>query len=351
MSHDPQSGSPASEQHAAAPSQDTSTIISSAQQENRYEGLAEKLTDDQILDFIQGNPVQIDLQDNEDQNPDPSAQQGILENPQDPQDETPETPPNPENQEEVGEKKKNRISIKGLPQDQQQMLAEAVSLVRKGEASTINEALGIVQRTAQEAPATEAATPPSQEDVAVSTIQEKLSQLRAQRKEAIANFDSEAQATLTDQIEDVLTELSEAKANAKAQAAIKQSAQTQYLAAVNELESTYPEAKDENSLFFAILNGKVYSARAENPNIELQNPRYLLQLAAEAKAQIESFLPKNPAPPTPKVNPKPEQPSRQAGSLIPAASPGVRVDPTAAREAISQINDLDELIGLATNVQ
>jgi hypothetical protein len=214
-----------------------------------------------------------------------------------------------------------RVSVRALPDDQQVLVARAVEMVRNGEAPDILAATAILggsQPVKDEAAGDEAGTQtPSTETTTgeanpIATIQSRLDDLRAEREQAILDFNGGEQAQLTNQIEDVLAELAEAKAIARLQAkeaeTKAQSQQQEYQQAVEEIEAAYPELQDDDSAFSRVFDGMVASARARNPQA-YGNGAELRELAEEvaqilgtktaAAPQTRSPLPAQPRPSTP----------------------------------------------------
>ncbi|MCE5310442.1 MAG: hypothetical protein LLG20_22625 [Acidobacteriales bacterium] len=261
--------------------------------------------------------------------------------PQTPREETnPDTPAKPP----------GRLSVRALPADQQVEMARALEMVRNKEAADVLEALQKVrgvQATPQAAanqdpdPDTEE-KPPSQtqatpqETGEVQSIEARLADLRAQRKAAKSDFDTDLEETLTTEIEDTLIALQEAKIRQTQEQAAQETFQSQYLAAVDELEAKYPDTLDDNSEFSSLLDDLMTAARVrKDPG--LADPRFILTKAE----QVAKMLAPKPSgrPPTP-----PPAAPRPTGAAVAPAHAGVnRPTPDQIAEMINNA-DPDELL-------
>jgi hypothetical protein len=240
-----------------------------------------------------------------------------------------------------------RLSVRALPADQQLELAKALAMVREGEASDPFEALQMLRgANGQPDPKVEedeADPEPQAQPAAVQTIEAKLAELREERKQAKRDFDTDEEERLTTEIEDTLISLQEAKMLAAAQKAneqqIKATYEDQYQSAVDELETNYPESLDDNSQFSRLLYQAQRAAIADNDPV-IQNPRYLLGMAAEIKDLLQ---PKSGRPPSyPPPLPRPT-----GAALAPAHSQVERFTEDQAR-AIIYDADPDDLLAELT---
>jgi hypothetical protein len=210
------------------------------------------------------------------------------------------------------EKIKGRISQRFLPPDQQLENAQAYELVRSKQATDLLDALqqirGIAKLPAASQPPDAEATPEApaaQEPPAasqppasntVTELEEQLHSLREQREEAEANYeDPREKARIQNQIEDTIRKIARAEAEAERQQAAAGSYSADYDAAVDELEASYPDALDENSTFYGLLDDKIVAAQARK-DPALQDPRFILKFAAEIHDLIAPKVPGKPAP-------------------------------------------------------
>lgn len=232
-------------------------------------------------------------------------------------------------------KPKGRLSVRALPADEQKQLAVALEMVREGKSTTVYAALqalagpvtdGIPDATpAADVPPV--ATQATQTLPAVASIESELSDLRAQRKAAKADFDITLESDLTDAIEDKIAELSAAKANAVIQQQAQGAWQQQYISAVDAMEAKYPESADDTTSFYQLLDDKVLAAEARK-DPALNDPNYILAFADQVAAVLR--IPANARPPAP--------PARVKAPIGAAVAPGhsqvTRVSPDQLRDLI-----------------
>jgi hypothetical protein len=223
----------------------------------------------------------------------------------------PETDQQPANADEPESRIKGRISQRFLPPDQQLENAQAYELVRSKQATDLLDALqqirGIAKLPAASQPPPAEATPeapaaqepPAASQPAANTVtelEEQLHSLREQREEAEANYeDPREKARIQNQIEDTIRKIARAEAEAERQQAAAGSYSADYDAAVDELEASYPDALDENSTFYGLLDDKIVAAQARK-DPALQDPRFILKFAAEIHDLIAPKVPGRPAP-------------------------------------------------------
>lgn len=261
-----------------------------------------------------------------------------------------EKPKDPEEQ-PAGEQgsKAIRLRLNALPEDQQKEAADALRLVREGKASDLVEALQQLRgTTAQEQPTGQPEAEPRQETQdkpapeksgPVAEIEQKLADLRAQRKTAKAEFDTDTEEELTSQIENTLIELQDAKVQAATEATAQASWDQAYDDAVSELESTYPDALDDNSEFTEQLSIMVDAAKFRN-DPALNDPRYILQFAGKV---AKSLAPKQPGPPpidpprTPRATGKAVSPAQTQVSRPTADQVKARIDNASPDELLAAL--------------
>lgn len=236
------------------------------------------------------------------------------------------------------QKAPNRLSVRFLPLDEQQQMAEALAMVREKKASSVLEALSQLTGQQHQQPAanpdpdasSENNPPPGQTDETVSAIETRLSELREQRNTARLDYDAEAVDRLNEEIETEMLRLSDAKIQAALQQfQSKKSAesyQDTYQAAVDQMEAAYPEALDPDSAFYRALDDKVLAAQARK-DPALADPNYILRFAEE----VASLVGARKSPPSP-------PPTRQhvpfGSQVAPAGATSHRLTPDQARAII-----------------
>lgn len=246
----------------------------------------------------------------------------------------PETPPSaqPAGEPEGSDapaKPPGRLSVRSLPAEQQLETAQALEMVRKGEAADLLDALSQIRGVTQ-APQGEGSQPEKANEQAPSTpakapavaqIEERIATLREERKVAkTVDYDTDKEEALTNQIEDALMELQEAKLLAQQQAQAAQADakaasawEAEYQKANDELERDYPAALDDDSEFSDLLASFMAKAK-EDQNPKLNDPRYILELAAKADRLTTKTPGKRPSdpPPAPKPTGKALAPAHSA---------------------------------------
>jgi hypothetical protein len=236
---------------------------------------------------------------------------------------------------QTGTKAPGRLSVRALPAEQQLETADALAMVRAGEAVDLLDALQKMRGTRQApAPADPFDGQPQakQEDTAptpqdVAAIDKEIADLRAQRDDAKARYEDDEKDALTLKIEDAIIRRNDAKMEAafraQQEAASKQSFEAQYDSAVSELEAKFPDVLNEDAPFTKILGDRMDAARSRKAP-ELKDPRYILKLAEET-ADLLGIAKAAPATPTtpakPSVSAPPPAPRRANGAAVAPAHP------------------------------
>ena len=192
-------------------------------------------------------------------------------------------------------KPRARLSVRALPEAQQTRLAAAIDLVRKGESPDIEAAfLSLSGAAAQVVPsdpgaAADAApvTPPAAAMPApeVAEIQDRLTDLRAQRLQMALEYNKPEEIRLTEEIEAANMDLFRAEQSAATRQVIARDYQSGFVVAVEAVEAKYPECLDDSTPFSRILDDKVAAAKARN-DPALANPNYLIGFADEVAEML-----------------------------------------------------------------
>lgn len=205
----------------------------------------------------------------------------------------------------------DRLSVRALTPDQRKETADAMDLVRSGKAVDLLDALtqlrGVQPQSQQPAPSEQAPEPtPEAKPSSLSDLEQRLVDLRGKRDEADDAFERQEVRRLTVEIEDLTLQIAEARAEAKTNQRLQQqehaSYEVQVDAAFDAMEAKYPEATDENSTFFRLLNDKVAAAEARK-DPALKDPNFIGVFADEI-AGILKGAPKAPPPAKPQAAPK-----------------------------------------------
>lgn len=239
-----------------------------------------------------------------------------------------------------------RLSTNGIDEQEAAKLADAAGMLRRKEVATLEEAfarLGLKAPTTEQQPESQAppeVTAEPQTTPQVQTIKDQIASLRAERKQAKQDFDTDKEIELTERIEDLQVDLLRAEQSAKEAAQASQSFQVQYEAACDAIEAKYPELSDDNSRMSRILDDRIVAAKARGDKA-LANPNFILAMADEVAADLGITAGK-PQPTAPK--PAPTKPARPVGStLAPGHQSAARVSEQEAIQAIRtmSLEDLD----------
>lgn len=298
------------------PGQDTQTEIPAGAQPQDIAQALESQTAEQLLELITGKAPE---------GPPPAATPPATTAPQDseqppvvvPQEDAPPVETPPEIKPPPG-----RASHRFLPEEEQREHLQALDLVREKKAkdlpdayrqlrgepeSTIAPPPAAGEESATAVPSPQATTQPGP----LKDLQDRLTDLREQRKQAKMNFEPEEEDRLTNEIEDTLVSLQEARTQAALQQQQDATYDEQYQAALNELDAQYPDARDDTSTFSELLDALVIKARVDKDPI-LKNPRYVLEIAERLATTL---APKPPTPGTPPTGPT-TRAQRPTGSAV-----------------------------------
>jgi hypothetical protein len=214
---------------------------------------------------------------------------------------------------------RRRLSVAGLPDSDKELNAKAIALVRDGKAANLFEAMqSLVEDGAaagNDGAAANGDDSPDSEDppktpLTLDEIQSKIASLRAERRQAKADFDADEEIRLTEEIEDLqLAILRAEKAEDRRQAEVSDY-QTEYHAAVQEMETKFAELlDDEDSPFADLLEDRIEAAKARR-DPALADPRHVLSIADELATMLgrASKAPSQPKARTPIADPPRREP-------------------------------------------
>lgn len=306
----------------AQPEQDTTFQPSTEASEQPQSVNADDYSAEQLLEALTGEP----------------QAKAPLEKP--PEAEPPSAQPEPAKKAESKEnapapKDSLRLRLSALSPEQQAETAEAYRMVRDGEAQDMLEAYQAIRGVSgqpdpttheEEAPdlSRQQSTQDAPNDV-VAELTGQLADLRAQRKQARLDYDTEAEEDLTTQIEDLTLKIAKAEALAELSQRTEAQSRTQwnqeYETAVDELESKYPDVLDDNSAFTRFLDAKIKAAKADS-DPRLNDPRHVLVFADELADEIKALAPK---PSGIRPSPPPSAPRPTGSGVAPAQNTAQRV--------------------------
>lgn len=237
-----------------------------------------------------------------------------------------------------------RISLKSLHPDERVLIAQAKEMVREGKAASFADAFQSLIKpeagTQEPAPQAQAQAQPQSDpqpspataavelDQSVTDITTRLADLRAQRKAAVEEFDRPAEIELTNQIEDTLADLAEAKS----QSAIRNresTTQDQAIEAViQDIYVDHPEAEDPDSFFSYRMTRELTAYEKAHGSIR-NHPQQLKGLASKIAAEItgQSTGQTQQQPAAAAAPILPRQNARPIGAAAPGHSAAVRTSP------------------------
>jgi hypothetical protein len=318
----------ATDQQSAQPAEieEVQPTPESAQQAGNAEALFDGLTEEQqrrVL-FPEEYDDPIEVPDN------PPASAGTDEEVADAADTNPQqeddAPDAPANATETDDSPIKRVTTRHLKREEAARIADANQLVKDGKFESFHDAyLSLVPQTE----AREAAAPdtegqqqenaaPTEASQTVQELTEKLADLRAQRIEAkTVTYDIHEEIRLESEIEDTLSAIADAKAEARQQSVTEKQRQSEWHKTVDEVESRYTELQDEQSPMSRLLDGLVSGeiARGNAPD---------LRALAEEAASILNVKASTGSRPADKKSPAPAPPLRKRadGSAVAAGITG-----------------------------
>lgn len=328
-----------------------------ASPDNVNAGGEQPLGDANPIDSIRGIDDLAELErlyygdDPESPNPDTRPPEGQVESQDAPEPEAApaagENPP-PANldQEAPANRAPDRISLRSLKPEDRTLVADAAQMVRDGKASDIASALIALGMQAPAAAAPQSADvempePPQAQtpipadttpDANVARLSQEVASLREQRRQAKADFDVDLEISLTEQIEDKVAELGEARSQAKLQQAETGSKIQQ---SIQDVVAKYPESDDPDSDFSNRLNELLDLAHyRQDPR--LNSPDHLMVFADQVATELgrPAAARRGTAPATPSTPPPAPPRARPVGQVAPGHSGQPRLTPDQARAAI-----------------
>jgi len=267
----------------------------------------------------------------------PAGEQPAEETPPEPVTPPEEVPPTEPQEPTTPKGPPNRLSTRALEDADKRKLADALDLVRQGQAPDI--ATAILQLTPQAEPAAPAETTPAAPPTPVqqteappeiAEIKSKIASLREQRTKANEEYLAPEVDRLTNEIEELNLDLIRSESAARELQSRRQSYQSGYFAAVDAVEAMYPELNEESEVFnpdfSEMLTDRIEAAKSRR-DPALADPNFIVAFAEKTakalgiqKATDTKPAPRIPAPPKPTVV-KPPVGSSVAPGHTPAARP------------------------------
>jgi len=229
---------------------------------------------------------------------------------------------------------RRRLSVTGLSEQDRELTAAAIAMVREGKAKDTAEAFRKLvpapegdpfkggdstpdgkSANPQDKPAARASAP------ALEQLQQEIDQAEQDLATAIKEYDQDKQIETQTKINRLNRELVKAELDAQAKAEKAQGYEQEYQAAVSDMEAKYADLlNDEGSPFSDMLEDRVIAARATN-DPALAKPGYILDFAERIAKALKGSSPKAEKTPPSPVTPPPASPrgSQIAGSGKPAS--------------------------------
>lgn len=246
--------------------------------------------------------------------------------PADPSDETPtdepgEQPDAPEETPAEEDPKpagnRRRLSVTGLPDQDRELTAAAIAMVREGKAANIVEAIGSLTGAPPAAPAAADAadgnTPPEPPPAppTLLDLEARFDQASEELADAIRDFDQDKQIALNKEIALLNRAILKAEQAEETRMSQAQSWEQTYQAAVDEMETKYADLLDDDSSPFADwLDDKVAAAQARR-DPAMSDPRFILAFADEIAARVSKTASPGKAP-----APVPPRPATTVGATV-----------------------------------
>ena len=211
---------------------------------------------------------------------------------------------------------RRRLSVTGLPDEDRELTAKAIAMVRDGQAATIIEAITALSGApaSQKEPTDAFDEDPAPQPQAPPTLLELEARFDAASEElaeSIREFDQDKQIALNKEIALLNRQILRAEQAEDSRKVEVSHYQNDYQAAVDEMETKYAELlDDENSPFADWLDDKVEAARARQ-DPALSDPRFIVEFADQIAKQV-SRVPAAKAAPTP----VPARPFKASGTAV-----------------------------------
>lgn len=236
---------------------------------------------------------------------------------------------------------RRRLSVTGLPDEDKELNAKAIALVREGKAANLFEAMkslvgeGTPAADADEdaaddgdEPADEPDTPPTLDE-----LKQQIADLREERRKAKSDFDTDEEIRLTEAIEDLqiaVVRAEQAEATKKVEVS---NYQAEYADAVEAMEAKYADVLDDETNPFAdLLEERIEAAKARRDPM-LADPKFVLTLADDLAAKLKVGTAKKERAP---VSDPPRE-SRVGAAVAPAGKAKPQLTKRQAEEFIDKL--------------
>ena len=236
-----------------------------------------------------------------------------------------------------------RLPLGGIEEAQRNEFADAAALIREGKAKTLAEAVSLLrgddpQETPPAVTDRNDPAPPPQVPASVAAIQDQIATLREQRKAAKIDYDTDAELSITDQIEDLQMSLVRAEMAERENMVIAKNWDAKHTQACDEVETKFNDFAKLNPAFYELLETKRDAMEAKN-DPSLRDPRFIVKEAEKIAAILGWNKPVTPAP-------KAKAGTPNGQDLAPAHQSAARITRAEAQRAIHQmpIEDLKALI-------
>jgi len=243
----------------------------------------------------------------------------------------------------------DRISLKSLHPDERILIAQAKDMVREGKAASFVDAFASLVKTeastqepnpqaqAQESQPQEQIQAPAataEQDQSVTAISSRLVDLREQRKAAVEAYDRPTEIELTNQIEDALADLAEAKSAAALRTRETTSQNQAIDAVIQDIYVEHPDAEDPDSYFSYRMTRELAAYEQAHGSIR-NHPQQLKGIASRIASELGQSTGTAQQPTAAAQQIQPRQIARPIGTAAPGHSAAVRTSPDQLQSLIN----------------
>lgn len=212
---------------------------------------------------------------------------------------------------------RRRLSVTGLADEDRDLTAKAIAMVREGKATTILQAMTTLAAekdafaTSDDPNAGSVNDSQTQAHPTLIDLEARFDAASEELAEAIRTFDQDKQIELNKEIAILNRQILRAEQAEAVRKAQVSSYQEDYAAAVTEMETKYADLlDDEDSPFADWLDDKVEAAKARR-DPALSDPTFILKFAEQIASQVAKVSPSLKTP-----TPVPPRPTKVVGAAV-----------------------------------
>lgn len=175
-----------------------------------------------------------------------------------------------------------RISLRGLTVQDQHAIADAIAAVRRGEFASFEEAhaamYGVDAESEAEAVQAYAADDTAWEDADITQLQQRITEIELEQKEAAASYDTQAMLELATEMMDVKLALRDALQSQQIEAQNTQVFHVHESASMQRVQQLYPQSLSHPEILAALEDARDLAEHRQDPI--LQRPDWPEHLVA-----------------------------------------------------------------------